>query len=228
MKKLVSLFLAGILAVSGMGTVVLAGESLMANKADEPTMTQQEAEELFDEESLEILIDQANEMEILPDKNDDGTFPERSRRAAYGTYTKRKGVILVTSDAYKGLIPTGHAAIGYNDNQVVESLSNGVTTGPHNWNLGTVKNQAYQTTPKDTTAAQDAAVADWCYAQRGKPYNFNFLDINTRAKFYCSQLVWAGYKDKYGVDLNNTLYGDAIHPMEFVSSYKITLLWRKK
>jgi len=28
-----------------------------------------------------------------------------------GTYPRRKGVILVTKDKFKGIIPTGHAAL---------------------------------------------------------------------------------------------------------------------
>ena len=32
-----------------------------------------------------------------------------------GKYPVRKGTILVTSDAYKGLIPTGHAAMVWNE-----------------------------------------------------------------------------------------------------------------
>lgn len=223
-KTIASLMLAFALLSCSSATVFAEGSDAVA---DEPTMTQQEAEELFDEESLEILIDQANEMEISPDKNADGTFPERSRRAAYGTYSKRKGVILVTPDKFVGLIPTGHAAIGYSTSQVVESLSNGVQRGNHNWNQSGVKTQAYQVTANATTTAQDAAVADWCDAQRGKPYNFNFLNPGTRSSFYCSQLVWAEFKDKYGIDLNTSSYGVAIHPMELVDTSKTSLVWRK-
>jgi hypothetical protein len=34
---------------------------------------------------------------------------ESAALAPYGSYPTRKGVILVTPDAFKGLIPTGHA-----------------------------------------------------------------------------------------------------------------------
>ena len=70
-------------------------------------------------------------------------------------------------------------------------------------------------------------VADWCYSQRGKPYNFDYYDVNTRSKFYCSQLIWAGFKDKYNVDLNTSQYGAAVHPLEFVSSDKTMILYKK-
>lgn len=39
---------------------------------------------------------------------------------------QQEGGILVTKDKYKGLIPTGHAAIIYTKNSVIESLSKGV------------------------------------------------------------------------------------------------------
>lgn len=54
----------------------------------------------------------------------------------------------------------------------------------------------------------------------GKKYNFDYLDVNTRKKFYCSQLVWASYKDKFGIDLNTSAYGAAVHPMELVNNSK--------
>lgn len=146
--------------------------------------------------------------------------------AAYGGYSYRKGVILVTPDAYKGLIPTGHAAIGYSSSEVVESLSSGVQRGPNNWYA--TKDQAYQTSVRDTTAAQDAAAADWADGQRGKPYNWNYLDRGTRSRFYCSHLVWAAFNDRFGIDLDTSAYLWAIHPMELVNTSAVYLIYRKK
>lgn len=37
-------------------------------------------------------------------------------------------------------------------------------------------------------------------------------------KFYCSHLVWAGFKDKYNIDLNGGQYGKAIYPPEIIDS----------
>ncbi|WP_349820066.1 hypothetical protein [Catenibacterium sp. RTP21428st1_D7_RTP21428_210409] len=54
-----------------------------------------------------------------------------------------------------------------------------------------------------------------------------YYDVNTRSKFYCSQLVWAGFKDKYNVDLNTSQYGAAVHPLELVSSDKTMILYKK-
>lgn len=42
--------------------------------------------------------------------------------------------------------------------------------------------------------------------------------VETRSAFYCSHLVWAGFKDKYNVDLNGGQYGKAIYPPEMIDS----------
>ena len=172
-----------------------------------------------DPKENEEMIERANKAPIEPDK-------VAQTRASYGTYPTRKGVILVTSDKYKGIIPLGHVAIIYTPTTVVESLSEGVTMGNNNWN--TSKSQAYGVTVKSTTSAQDAKAADYCYNQRGYPYNYDFFNINTRTKFYCSQLVWAAYKDLYGIDLDTSSYGKAIYPMELHDTDKTSLIYRKK
>lgn len=140
-----------------------------------------------------------------------------------GPYPTRRGVILVTPDAYKNLIPTGHAAIVWSKQYVVESLSNGVGLHKNNWKVR--KNRIYGVTVSSTNTAQDASAALWCKKQRGKKYNLNYFDVKTRKKFYCSQLVWAAYKDKYNIDLNTSLFGKAVHPMELVNSSKTITLY---
>lgn len=79
-----------------------------------------------------------------------------------------------------------------------------------------------------TTAAQDDEASNWCYRQRGKPYNFNYLNVDTREKFYCSQLIWAAFKDNYGVDLNTSDFGRAVHPMELVDSPNTYVMYSKE
>ena len=49
-------------------------------------------------------------------------------------YPTTKGRILVTGDAYRNLIPTGHAAIVYSQSKVVEAVYNKVVTGKNDWN----------------------------------------------------------------------------------------------
>ncbi len=137
-----------------------------------------------------------------------------------GTYPTRKGTILVTPDAYRNLIPTGHAAIVLSKSQVVEALIDGVGVHKNNWK--TKKKKIYGVSVKGTTTAQDASAANWCKKQAGKSYNFNYFNINTRKKFYCSQLIYAAFLDKYNVNLNTSAYktplGNPIHPMEIVNS----------
>ncbi|HPU62643.1 MAG TPA: YiiX/YebB-like N1pC/P60 family cysteine hydrolase [Mobilitalea sp.] len=142
-----------------------------------------------------------------------------------GTYPTRKGVILVTADKFKGILPLGHAAIIYSASYVVEALSDGVVLGKNNWN--TTRETCYGVTVSSTTATQDAQAADYCYNQLNKPYNYNYFNMGTREKFYCSHLVWAAFKDLFGIDLNtsfadivigNTVISQAIHPLELVDT----------
>lgn len=142
-----------------------------------------------------------------------------------GTYPTRPGVILVTADAYKGLIPTGHAAIVWSSATVVESVANGVTTGPNNWNVS--KNTCYGVTTNGTTANQDNEASNWCYSQYGKPYNWDFFNPYTRSAFYCSQLVYASFLDLYGIDLNTSEFGVAVHPMELVNTPNTYIIYEK-
>ena len=142
-----------------------------------------------------------------------------------GKYPTRKGTILVTSDAYKNLIPTGHAAIVWNSSRVIESVSRGVVWGNNNWRQ--TKKNIYGLSVKATTVSQDAKAADWCRKQIGKKYNYNYFSNSTRAKFYCSQLVWAAFKDLYRIDLDTSLFTKyAVHPMELVYSNKTALIYR--
>lgn len=48
--------------------------------------------------------------------------------------------------------------------------------------------------------------------------DYNYFDVKTRKRFYCSQLVWAAFKDRYKIDMNTSLFGKAVHPMELVNS----------
>lgn len=48
------------------------------------------------------------------------------------------------------------------------------------------------------------AVAAYCLAQVGKPYNLNFLNPEREDAFYCSQLAYKAYQ-QVGIDLNTGL-----------------------
>lgn len=151
------------------------------------------------------------------------------RYVTSGTYSYRPGVILVTADWYKDLVPTGHAALVYDEYYVVEALAAGVSLGANDWYSS--KHSAFEATVKTTTAEQDLSASDWSYARLGVPYNYNYFDIKTRKKFYCSQLVWADFLDNYGVNLNSSAYaisglGNPVHPLELAASPKVTLIYK--
>ncbi|MBK1812111.1 hypothetical protein JHL18_15925 [Clostridium sp. YIM B02505] len=149
-----------------------------------------------------------------------------------GTYPTRKGVILVTDDKYSGIIPLGHGAIVYSASEVVEALNTGVVIGKNNWD--TTRNACAAGTVTSTTVDQDAAAAEWCKSKVGTPYNYDYYNMSTRSKFYCSQLVWASFKDNYGIDLNTSSYdisvfgltASAIHPTELLTNDNVAVTYR--
>jgi uncharacterized protein YycO len=173
--------------------------------------------------------------EISP-QSGGSTYPGGSYSTPIGTYPIQKGVILVTADWFANLLPSGHAAIVHENGNAVTSLAMGVTTEPNDWHLETRHQTCFALDVNATNATQEAIVADWCYGQIGKPYNFNFLNMSTRNSFYCSQLVWAGYYDNYGIDLDTDAFSfiliddvlsfDAVHPLELVASLETSLLYR--
>lgn len=171
------------------------------------------ARDVPSEEEFAPYWEEAARMPIMSDKG-----PMRR----LGTYPTRKGVILVTGDKFKW-IPSGHAAIVYSSSRVVESTDQGVVFGSNNW--ASSKGVVYGLNVNETTTIQDAAAANWCYSQIGKPYNYNFFDRDTRISFYCSQLVWAAYKDLYGIDLDTPAWGNAVYPTELVMSSHTSTLY---
>lgn len=184
-------------------------------------------EEIFNQEELNKHFENARNQRVYADSKNTSAFSKANMvtAASTGTYPTRSGVILVTEDKFKGIIPTGHAAIIWTSSTVVESLSQGVTTGPNDWN--TSRSSCYGVAVSGTSAAQDSAAANWCYKQIGKPYNYNYLDKNTRSKFYCSQLVYASYLDNYGINLDTSSFLTAIHPIELVESSNTYTIYKK-
>ena len=181
-------------------------------------------DEVFPEEQVEALQEKVSNLPVYSDKDENGEFHNIATRAT-GSYLTRKGVILVTDDKYKGVVPTGHAAIVYSSNRVVESLENGVVTGANNWN--TSKSTCYGVTVKGTTTSEDADAADWCYNQLNKPYNWIWMDKERRDAFYCSHLVYAAFIDKYGINIDTDAFFSAIHPSEIVDSSNTTIIYKK-
>lgn len=77
-----------------------------------------------------------------------------------------------------------------------------------------------------TNSTQEAAVADWCKFQIGKPFNWNFLNPWTYDSFYCSQLVWRGYHDITGVNIDTNRIANAVEPGELVQSPYTATVYR--
>lgn len=153
---------------------------------------------------------------------------------AYATTAKRpakypiaKGFILVTKDKYKGAVPTGHAGIIYSEGTVIEAMPEGVVRKSNKW-YSRYKT-CYGAYVKNTSQAQKNKAANWANKQVGKPYNYNFYNPNTRKAFYCSQLVWAAYKDTLGINLENAaLCGNAIHPSELLMSSRVNVFYKQQ
>lgn len=178
-------------------------------------------EKVFPSEKVTSLWNEIMQQEVLPDKPYNSDFRATSNRT--DSYPQRKGVILVTGDKYKGVVPLDHAAIIYSKDRVVESLENGVVWGSNDWNKK--YNITTAVTVNSTTIEQDEAAANWCAGQIGKPYNFSFYNITTRSEFYCSQLVWASFYDLYGIDLNTSDFDIAIHPSELIATPKTRTIY---
>lgn len=58
--------------------------------------------------------------------------------------------------------------------------------------------------PEEEENEMREKVAAYCLAQVGKPYNLNFLNVETEETFYCSQLAYKAYQQT-GIDLNTGL-----------------------
>lgn len=213
MRKLTMILSLAFISVMLSAMVVMADENKAENETD--------VEKVFPKDEVQKLIAEIEKKEVLPDKETGSMSPAK----ASGSYPKRKGVILATADAYKGLIPTGHAAIVYDPQHVIEAVGKGVVKGGNRWYR--TKKTCWGVTVKKISAKKDAAAAEWCKRQLGKPYNYNYFNIKTRAKFYCSHLVWASFRDKYRIDLNTSAFGIAIHPLELVSTSKTRTVYKK-
>lgn len=210
--------------ISGVALAILAAPSVAladsSATAPSPTAEQRRQLAISDQRTTRALVREAMKLTSTVD-------PKAAKGAAagrWGTYPTRKGTFLSTNTKFAGLIPTGHSAMVISSSWVIESLSGGVQWGYNNWY--STKPQAWGMTTRATTSTQDAYAADWVRWQVGKPYNYNYYDMGTRSRFYCSQLVWASFRDTTGIDLNTSAYDAlgfrAIHPMEFPSSANST------
>ncbi|KZM56636.1 MULTISPECIES: YiiX/YebB-like N1pC/P60 family cysteine hydrolase [Aeribacillus] len=192
-----------------------------ANSTSSEDIVQQQLETF---ERVEKEIESDPEL-VQPDKNSSSyNFKANNFQAlAAPSYPKRKGVILVTKDGKFGSL-VGHAGIIYSQTKTVESFpEKGVKTYDNDWNKK--YKTVYAVTTKGTTVAQDAKAADRAYSHKGKPYNWEFTNINTTKKFYCSQLVYEAYKYSTGLNLNHG--GGIVFPIDLVNSSHTYIIYTK-
>lgn len=210
------LILIGVLAlvISTVSAPAFAADSKAASKA----LTVKEQKQIFQD---------LNKRSISSDKRVLSQHAAKIKTKAsksLNQYPTRKGVILVTKDTvHKAAGMVGHAAIVYSKTKIIESTIDGVKQGNNNWNK---KKSCWAGTVKKTTAKQDAAAASWCWKQAGKPYNYNFFDTKCRNKFYCSQLVYAAFLDKYKINLNYK--GGIVYPADLLRDSSKTKITYKK
>lgn len=231
MKKIAKAVVVGITAISL--TIGVKGLAMV----DTISAEEVSANEVFSDKDVKRMKTAMNSSPIYNDyklnhKDAPGSVSKLTKVTAsrrMDVYPYRKGVVLVTTDAYKDLIPTGHAAIIYDTEIVVESLAVGVTKGRNNWYDS--KTTCYGVAMLHTNMDQDRAAANYCYKKIGKPYNYNYYNMKTRKKFYCSQLIYAAYLDKFKIDLNTGWFDvgplHAIHPGELVLSPETYKIYQK-
>jgi uncharacterized protein YycO len=199
--------------------------SAAASTNDNKTKIKQQ--EVYSQEYIDAAWAKAKSKPVMPDKvATNASTNSIVSLTSTGTYPTRNGVILATSDFYKGLIPTGHSGIIWDGahGMIIEALSNGVVKGNNDWNIK--KSTCWGVTVNGTTSSQDNEASNFCRAKLGKPYNY-FFNIPYRTDaYYCSQLVWQSFLP-YGYNLNTPLFDIAVHPMELVWSPNTRIVYEK-
>ncbi|WP_052330020.1 YiiX/YebB-like N1pC/P60 family cysteine hydrolase [Thermicanus aegyptius] len=145
--------------------------------------------------------------------------------------SSRPGVYYVTFDSSSSSLISwagGHAGIVYNEDYVIESWGNkgddlnGVHLWPNNWASRYTHMEAR--TVRSTTVSEDEQAAELAYSYIGKPYNYNFFDIDQDDSFYCSQLVWYVFYHTADVDLND---GGAVWPVDLSETDESYVIYSK-
>lgn len=190
------------------------------------------SKEIFNKEELEELKEEIANLQIEDNPYEDSeSFAIKNlcdvKKKLPGYNPRTKGTILITTDKYKGVLDSGHAAIVYDHNSVVEAMGDdGIISGKNNWVKS--KKEFYSCVPRKLNVDQMGRTANYCHNQIGKKYNYNFFDIDTRKAFYCSHLVYASYIDLYKINLNTdkfkTPLGNPIHPYEILSNSKMMVV----
>lgn len=169
----------------------------------------QEIEEGYEEIDQKAIEDNAEIVDV-----------EYSYRRPSPFYHK-KGNILVTNHGETRFNIAGHAGIVFDSYNTIEAYDPVVIAKGNNFFLRKGYGRIWEAEVRQADGS-NRAVADWALKQKGKPYNWKIWDINTRARFYCSQLVYAGYKDKCGIDLNKN--GGIVYPTDLINHKMIKII----
>lgn len=159
--------------------------------------------------------------------------PKNYERARTGTWSWRPGLVVISDARLGGVIEHGHAGITgaspYYGAIIESNKGTGVRAHWGTWEKQH-NGQIWQLTVTTTSLAEDKAAAERAAGQIGKPYNTNFYDVWRRDRYYCSQLVWASFRDTAGnkADISLNDYGAAIHPYELRDHPNTRLIYRRK
>lgn len=122
-----------------------------------------------------------------------------------------------------------HAAVAVDDRSVVQATGDQgvVITDLVSFLLS--KDYVILLRPSFATDAQMGAAAAWAAKQVGAPYDYDFGGGTTKA-FYCSELVWASYREAVGSDvpfmLEKTLGVDTVVPNDIAKAAdKFPVVW---
>lgn len=146
-------------------------------------------------------------------------------------YPTQPGDILITSDPYKGLIPTGHVAIVLNEDEIVEATSNGVIISRNDWIQTKKEVYGIRIDSVKNTDQFVEKISDYLNNNLTKKYNYNYLNTKRRDKYYCSHLAYSLYLDLFDINLDTPLFGkanngaSAIHPLELVLSKYANIIY---
>lgn len=149
-----------------------------------------------------------------------------------GSWSWRDGVICVT-DSYASVsfFNNGHAGMiavaPYYYATIEANPSDGVQIRYGDWPSKYSTGRIVQVGVLSTTEAQDQQAAQWACNRIGYPYQFGINRLGSRDAFYCSQLVYAAYKDVCGVDLNTIAWPGYIHPFELIDTSKTAIIYER-
>lgn len=164
----------------------------------------------------------ANEMLYRPIENESFmNYKSVSNRIGPNYQRGEIGNYLVTTDGWIGDIPLpGHAGIVSSTNLCIESFKEGVGWYYNDWDTRYDKVFEYRV---NYSGGQNVRAAAYAEKQVGDPYNYNFFNVWTESKFYCSQLVWRAWYEN-GADLDGLSNG-VVAPVDLTHANNATIIY---